>query len=91
MLDLPRSRLQPRHEFQPTFLKCTQKMLENWSGLPENDCEFGENSIMYFSLKKITEIALVFHVTHSYFQLHQLQNQDAGPFNLQWRLKTLSK
>lgn len=44
-----------------------------------------------FLLEKITEIALVFHVTHSYFQLHQLQNQDAGPFNLQWRLKTLSK
>ena len=52
MLDLPRSRLQPRREFQPTFFKCTQKMLENWSNLPENDCEFGENSIMYFSSKK---------------------------------------
>ena len=29
MLDLPRSRLQPCREFQKTFSKCTQKILEN--------------------------------------------------------------
>ena len=47
--------------------------------------------MIYFSLEKITEIALVFHVTHSYFQFRQSQNQDVGPFDLQWTLKTLSK
>ena len=40
------------------------QILKDLSGLPLNQREFGENAITYFSLNKITEIVLSFHVTH---------------------------
>ena len=48
-------------------------MLKDRSGLPLNQREFEENSITYFSLNKITEVALVFHLTHSYLQFRHSQ------------------
>lgn len=50
--DFPTARLTQHREFQEVFLQCIQRMLKNWSGLPLNPREFGENSITYFPLIK---------------------------------------
>ena len=68
--------LQPR-EFQEEVLQCIK--------------QFGENTITYFSLNKITEIVPSFHVTHSYMQFRPSRDENAGPFDLKWILKSLSK
>ena len=89
--DLPTVRIFQPREFQEEVLQCIKKILKDLSGLPLNQREFGENAITYFSLNKITEIVLSFHVTHSYMQFRPSRDENAGPFDLKWILKSLTK
>ena len=88
--DLPTRILEPR-EFREEVVKCIQQMLKDFSGLPLNEREFGENTIMYFSLNKLSEIVMTFYMTHSYMQCRPSRFENAGPFDLHWIMKTLSK
>ena len=89
--DLPTVRIFQPRKFQEEVLQCIKQILKYLSGLPLNQHEFGENTITYFSLNKITEIVLSFHVIHSYMQFRPSGDENAGPFDLKWILKSLSK
>ena len=88
--DLPTRIFEPC-EFQEEVVKCIKQLLKDFSGLPQNEREFGENTITYFSLNKLTEIVMTFHVTHSYMPCRPSRFENAGPFDLHWIMKTLSK
>ena len=89
--DLPTLRIFEPREFQEEVVKWIKQMLKDFSGLPLNEREFGENTITYFSLNKLIEIIMTFNVTHSYMQCRPSRFENAGPFDLHWIMKTLSK
>ena len=55
-LDLPTVRIFQPREFQEEVSPCIKQILKDFSGLPLDQRESGENTITYFSLNKITEI-----------------------------------
>ena len=89
--DLSTVRIFEPREFQNEALKCIRQILKDFSGLPLNDHEFDENTITYFSLHKLTEIAITFYLTHLYMECRPSRSQNAGPFDVHWIMKTLSK
>ena len=54
--DLPTVRIFQPRERQEEVLQCIKQILKDFSGLPLDQREFGQNTITYFSLNKITEI-----------------------------------
>ena len=66
--------------FLITFLLRIWRMLQDWAGLPLHEHEFGENSIMHFSLSKTMEVALVLELTHRHLRFHHSQSLDTNPF-----------
>ena len=54
--DLPTVRKFQPCKFQGEVFQCIKQILKDFSGLPLDQREFGENTITYFSLNKITEI-----------------------------------
>ena len=54
--DLPTLRIFQPREFQEEVLQCIKQILKDFSGMPLNQRKFGENTIMHFSLNKITKI-----------------------------------
>ena len=80
-----------QYSSQDGYVKQIRQILKDVSGLPLNEHEFGESTITYFSLHKLTEIVISFCVTHFYMECRPSRFQNAGPFHVHWTMKTLSK
>ena len=80
--DLSTVRVFEPREFQNEVLNCIKQIINDVSGLPLNEHEFGEYTITYFQLHKLTEIVISFCVTHSYMECRPSRFQNAGPFHV---------